>query len=298
MVSKGLAILKSIATSGLLLTPERTVWSEFRQDGTRSEPIEVFQKRACFTELAPDELQAHGEQFGSFAIEFEIEKLRLLGAIPVFYLPAPGSEEKALGGVAAAFVARMEETQRVLSRIADLQHLVATAPNKSEMINVTLNGKPAGTTRCTITGLEDILTILLHQTRPAEELLNAFRAIAGFFYPTEDMKYTGELAYYRQREWRIISAMVHRGREISSKLYESEASMLIDLDHDFFDRVIRFPSGEHRRIDQCMYLREVDGRPFLSWARRVIVPDEAIPAAKEVLRAATISVEVAGLSEL
>ena len=111
---KGLKILRSIATSGLLFTPERIEWREFLQGGQQGPPIEIFQKRACFTELAPSELEAHSKKFGAFALEFEIENLRLLGATPVFYLPSPGTEERAMGGVTAAMVARLAEVQQVL----------------------------------------------------------------------------------------------------------------------------------------------------------------------------------------
>jgi hypothetical protein len=295
-VPRGLAILRSMARSGLLLTPEQTVWSEFLQNGKRSDPIQIFQIRACFTELNPEELMDHAKQFGSFSIEFEIESLRLLGAMPVFYLPSPGSEERALGGIAGAFVARMEEIQRVLARLADLQKLAEATPNKAEKVKVTVDNQPVGMTRCAIGDVQEVLSMLLYQTQPAQELLNAFRALSGFFYPTEDMKYTGELAYYRQREWRIISAMIHRRQEISRSLTAEEISILLTLDQEFFAKRIRFPTGEFRRVDQCRYLSQVDNRRFLSWSRRVIVPDEAVEAATEILKSAGIDLPVVSVA--
>lgn len=155
--AKGLSILRSLAASGLLLTPEKTVWSEFTNDGGRAQPVEVFQKRACFTELAPTELSGHASLFGPFTIEFEIETLRLLGAIPVFYLPSPGTEERGLGGVSAALIARMAEIQQVLSRLAAIRQLTAATTNKEERIQVTVNGTSAGTTQCSIAAAEDLL---------------------------------------------------------------------------------------------------------------------------------------------
>lgn len=285
-----------MATSGLLLTPEKTVWSEFRQDGTKSPPIEVFQKRSSFTELAPSELEEHGRLFGPFALEFEIESLRLLGAIPVFYLPTPGTEERALGGVAAALVARMAEVQQMLARLTEISLLVANTANKNELLDVTINGKPAGRTRCTIGGAEDLLNILTHQAQPVQELLNAFRALSGFFYPTENFEYTGPLAYYRQREWRIINAVMHRGREISRPITEAEGDELINIDREFFEKRLRFPTGEYRRIEQCRYIADVGGRPFLDWARRVIVPDEVVERASEILWTAAMPTPVTAAS--
>ena len=295
---KGLAILGSIAESGLLLTPEKTEWSEFQQDGQKSPPIKVFQKRACFTELASPELPEHSKVFGRFAIEFSIEHLRLLGAIPVFYLPTPGAEERGLAGIAAAMLARMADVQQLLTRLAQTAELCQRTPDKAELINVTLNGRIAGGTRCTIGAAEDLVAALSHQIRPPGELLNAMRAVAGFFYPTENLEYTGELASYRQREWRIIANMVRRGEEIARDLTEEEKVRLLEIDSDFFGHRMCFPTGEHRRVDQCKYMTELDQKPILTWAKRVIVPDELVDAATEVVRTHAHLVPVAGISSI
>lgn len=295
---KGLSILRSLASSGLLLTPERTVWSEFMDDGGRSSSIEVFQKRTCFTELAPEELGAHAVTFGPFAIEFEIQALRQLGAIPVFYFPATGIAEQALAGLAAALVARMAEVQQVLSRLQTVSEIAARTSNKTEIIEVTMNGQPAGATRCTVGAAEDILAMLLHQSRPVGELLGAWQALTGFFYPTENVEYTTPLAYYRQREWRIVANMVHRGQPMSRELTGTEVEALIDMDDRFFARRMRFPSGEHRVVDQCQYFERIGARHFLSWARRVVVPDEVVDEAKSALRSESSTVPVVGASSL
>ena len=138
----------------------------------------------------------------------------------------------------------------------------------------------------------DLLKILCYEAQPVRELLNAFRFISGFFYPTENLQYTGELAYYRQREWRILSGMKHRGRDMSRGLTKAEVAALLEIDHDWFERKLRFPTGEHRRVDQCQYLTEVEGRPFLAWARRIVVPDEFAPAASDVIRELVSSLPV------
>lgn len=295
---KGLAVLTSIAKSGLLLTPERTEWSEFLHNGKRSKPVEVFQKRICFTELAEHELAAHAKMFGPFALEFSIENLRLLGAIPVFYMPPPGGEERALGGIAAALIARLADIQLLLTRLTDLANLSRRTSNKAESLQVTRDGIAAGTTRCTIGAAEDLLAVLSHEIQPPHQLLNAVRALGGFFYPTEDLTYTGELAYYRQREWRIIANMIHRGVEIARDLVDDEKMTACAIDAEFFERRMRFPTGEHRRVDQCKYIGQVDGRSVLDWAHRIIVPDDVVEEASDVVRRSGHGVKVVAASSL
>ena len=90
---------------GLLLTPEITEWPEVQPDGVLSEPWYIAQKRCCFTELTPAELLQHAEVFGHFAIEFDIQVLRSLGAIPVFYLPRTSEANAGLETLATALVA-------------------------------------------------------------------------------------------------------------------------------------------------------------------------------------------------
>jgi hypothetical protein len=258
----------------------------------------VFQKRACFTELAPSGLKEHSKLFEPFAIELTVENLRLLGGIPVFYVPPPGKEERALGGMAAALIARMADIQQLLTRLDQIHQLAQRTPDKDELINVTVNDRPAGGTRCTIGAAEDFVSVLSYQIQPPGELLNAVRALGGFFYPTEDLTYTGELAYYRQREWRIIANMVHRGREVARDLSGDERATLCLIDAEFFGRQMHFPTGEHCRVDQCKYITDVDAVPFLSWASRLIVPDEVTEAAGELLQSNGCKLPVAALSSL
>lgn len=280
---KGLAILTSIAKSGFLLTPEKISWSEFLQDGTKSESIDLFQKRVCFTELAEYELAAHSNMFGPFAVEFSIENLRCIGAMPVFYIPLHGDKECALGGIAAAFICRLSEIQRILEKISDIKLLAQKTANKAESIQIALNGIAMGAIPCTIGNAENLLNVLFHKIQPPEQLLNALRALSGFFYPTENMAYTGELAYYRQREWRIVANMVHRGVEITRDAGVDEKMALCAIDPDYFGHRMIFPCGEYRRVDQCKFISEIDNRPLLWWARRIIVPDHLVKESSEVV---------------
>jgi hypothetical protein len=83
---KGCKILEAIRDFGLLLTPQLLEWLQPQSSGTPPRRFMALQKRVCFTELAPYELPRHAEKFGHFALEFETDVIRSLGAVPVFYI--------------------------------------------------------------------------------------------------------------------------------------------------------------------------------------------------------------------
>jgi hypothetical protein len=84
ILKDGLKILKSIHTIGLILAPELVEWKQVLIDENTRSTI-VRQNRISFTELSSDEIGEHGKKFGPFSLEFEIETLRRLGALPVIY---------------------------------------------------------------------------------------------------------------------------------------------------------------------------------------------------------------------
>ncbi|HUZ93822.1 MAG TPA: hypothetical protein VMU57_02815, partial [Edaphobacter sp.] len=83
---KGLELLVAISQMGLILAPEVVEWSIPLSDGS-TKVIRHRQMRICFTELSQSELPRHAEVFGPFAMEFHIDILRQLGALPVIYVP-------------------------------------------------------------------------------------------------------------------------------------------------------------------------------------------------------------------
>ena len=83
-IKNGCRILELIRDVGLLLTPEIISWEYPHADGSPPRQQTILQRRACFTELAPSQLAEHSKAFGHFALEFEIEVLKDLGALPVF----------------------------------------------------------------------------------------------------------------------------------------------------------------------------------------------------------------------
>ncbi len=279
-VEKGLAILSSIKKMGLLLTPETIEWPAVSSDGALSETWKVTQKRCSFTELAPAELSQHAQLFGDFALEFDIHVLRTLGAIPVFYLPRPSKTTKASEELATAFVAGIGEVDVLLDRLRQFEELVRSNFNKDDKPLLTKDGRQA---RCSIGDIEDTLSILTEGVQPLIGLQATFRALSGFFYFTEDLKYTDLLGYYRQREWRILANMAKDDIELTHELDKCEKDSLLEVDPDFFSRQLTFRTGTSRRVDECRLFTQFDRKPFIQYARRVIVPSVAAAKAKDIL---------------
>ncbi|MGH7434236.1 MAG: hypothetical protein ACRENE_01010, partial [Polyangiaceae bacterium] len=86
MITRGIRMLRAMRSIGLVLAPEHITWRQPLVDGTER-LTELVQVRACFTELSRRELREHARRFGPFSLEFEIETLRQLGALPVIYVP-------------------------------------------------------------------------------------------------------------------------------------------------------------------------------------------------------------------
>ena len=280
-LENGLNIIKSIHNIGFVLTPEITEWREPLDDGTLSKPWKVIQKRCCFTELSPNELEKHTKSFGCFSLEFDVRTFRQLGGIPVFYLPRPSDEDVGLESLASALIARIGEIQKVLNRLSELSELIGKNPDKSQLLGVEKDGNRAFF-RTSLGGTEDVLNLITRDTQPINILRNALRVITGFFYPTEDFRYTGILAYYQQREWRFIANMSKEGIEINRDPTESEKDQLLKIDSDFFGKELEFFTGTYKRVDQCRIFSELNGKPIYKYANRIIVPDAAIDAVRKM----------------
>jgi|SRR5580692_1087395 hypothetical protein len=84
--AKGLAILRLIRETGVVLAPEVIEWQVPLETGV-PRTIVIRQRRICFTELSRTEIREHATRFGHFSLKFNIEDLRRLGAMPVMYVP-------------------------------------------------------------------------------------------------------------------------------------------------------------------------------------------------------------------
>lgn len=168
----------------------------------------------------------------------------------------------------------------LLDRLRQLEELVRSNFNKDDKPLLTKDGRQA---RCSVGDIEDTLFILTDGIQPLENLQATFRALSGSFYFTEDLKYTDLLGYYRQREWRILANMAKDDIELTHELDKCEKDSLLEIDPDFFSRQLTFRTETFRRVDQCRLFKKMNGKPFIQYARRVIVPEVAVAKAKDIL---------------
>ena len=87
-IKVGLQILRAIQQLGLVLAPEVVIWKQPLENG-EERTVPTRQRRISFTELSRSEVEEHAKRFGPFSLEFRVDTLRRLGALPVIYTPTP-----------------------------------------------------------------------------------------------------------------------------------------------------------------------------------------------------------------
>mgnify|MGYP001449041181 CR=1 FL=1 len=156
--NKGLSIIEAICRVGLLLTPEKWEFPPERvSGGPPSNSLPVFQKRLCFTDLSPSELNNHASYFGPFALEYEITTLRNMGAMPAIYIPAEIDSERGYSGSGVSLVNRLHELDVFLDRVQRLRSELSEYP-KDQFIRLNnTNAGNQGIIGCTFGGLARII---------------------------------------------------------------------------------------------------------------------------------------------
>lgn len=238
-LEQGKRILELIADHGLVLAPEKIEFRESLQNGSKSDPISIFQKRMCFTELSPKELIQHVDAFGPISLEWNLAKLRSMGAVPVFYVSL-NAPPNSLEGIGSSLVARLANIQALLSSIEALSSVANNTLDPLEPIRITKKGVPEFATRLSAGGAIDLVQFLEYQSQPVSSLTASARALAGYFYPIENLDFTGPLGYYRQREWRVLANMLQLGEPVTHQVPEEVQKKLIAVSSDFWGKEIDF----------------------------------------------------------
>jgi hypothetical protein len=284
-IDKGKQILAAIGNFGFVLTPQLIEWTQPTIAGP-PRTLPVLQKRVCFTELSPKELAGHAERFGRFSLEFEIETVRQLGAMPVFYVPQPTSEATDGSLVGSALVAIATDMRAVIERMATLNEVLhgQVPVNPKFDFDVGFVGSPAGRGQYTIDRDEakNFLAAIGHAVTPWSDLRAGADALLNFFHPTDNKTTDAALEYYREREWRIACGLRLKGRDgqpdidLLRVLTAQERRRLLEIDQEFFSRKVKTGMGEADTLDQALVLPGLHSRRIIQMVRRVIAPASTV----------------------
>jgi hypothetical protein len=293
-INKGCQILAAIRDFGLLLTPQLIEWRQPSSGGVQPRAFPVLQQRVCFTELAPHELPKHAQKFGHFALEFEIDTIRQLGAVPVYYVPQPTGEAADGSHVATALFAVVMDANAVVSRLTALSQCLdgpTPVPERFQFdVGFARNSGERAVFSISRDEAKNILAAIGHQVTPWADFSAGTNALLNFFHPTDDVKHDKMLDYYREREWRIACnfAMTQTdGSRVGVLLPVTQAirERCLGIDAEFFGRKILTDMGEVDTLDRVLVHPGLNGVPLITMARRVIVPTEALDQTTQILSA-------------
>ena len=192
-IDKGCKILNGDPRFRSVVNATLIEWNQPSLGGTPPRVFPVIQKRVCFTELGPLELPQHAEKFGHFALEFEIDAVRRLGAVPVFYVPQPTGEAAVDGSaVGTALLAIAMDSHVVIQRMACLDQLFK-GQRQWQSILIGSRGLPAVLMEG---GTTDLIVMKQEFSRrdwpccwtPWDNLRDGAFALLNFFHPTDNVK--------------------------------------------------------------------------------------------------------------
>ena len=259
--SRGWAILRSMTKLGLILAPEVVEWRTPVSLGTPS-PIQVLQRRICFTELSPQELSQHSMRFGPFALEFDTVALRRFGALPVIYMPQALSEQDHLALLGPFVVGHLDQIRGTLERLDQLAHLDDPAYVQNLGSNVVPDDfmvilSNGDASRGTVQEFQipwkvirDLLSFIGFETAPFNAMTGVTSIAQTLFYPTDDDHHEQELGYYRQREWRITANYYVNGLPRGRSLQDEEKDLLLEVDR-YFWKGSTHTSNPNPRVDEA-----------------------------------------------
>ena len=306
-IDKGCKILAAIRDFGLLLTPQLIEWSQPSLGGTPPRNLPTFQKRVCFTELSPRELGGHAEKFGHFSLEFDIEVVRRLGAVPVFYVPQPSGTARDGSAIGTALLAIALDARAVIHRMSSLDKILhGPAPVMENFgFNPGFAGSPDGVGHFTLNRDEakNFLAAIGHAVTPWQDFHAGIDALMNFFHPTDNQKTDKAMDYYREREWRIACAFrIHNTDgthvDVMHVPEQEERRRFLEIDQEFFSREISTGIETAATLDQSLVLPGLNGTSIIDMVRRVIVPAEATTEASDLLSGLSNPPPIVPLEEL
>ena len=295
ILKDGLKILKSVHDIGLILAPELVEWKQLLVDGTTRSTI-VRQNRISFTELAVDEVKEHGKKFGPFSLEFKVDTLRRLGALPVIYMPRYFSDNSHFSSLASTIVGEISDIKYTVTLLHQLSQMLninylKTLDSSAETIspdavfNLQNGDEKEGIVQNTaipFKNIEGILKYIGYKNAPFELMIGVLNAVQSLFYPTDSEIGETSLNYYRQREWRLIGGFALKNIPQSRTLTPAEKVSLAKINSFFWNKELNDGKISLKRIDEATVINSYDDNPIKDAIAHIYVPDKAFDEAREL----------------
>lgn len=290
-VERGLQILHSIADFGFVLAPEIRHWKQPNSDGTLREHHSV-ERRISFTQLTPRQLRKHSKRFGPFALEFEVQELRHLGGLPVFYIPQTITSDAGASSLALTFVFQLYDCQFTMNNLHKLSSIASSGNDLIPLCNIGDDGNVINSYRVPSATLRDVISFIQFRTSPFHLMAGTLDGVSNLFCSTDDPTDDKLLAFYREREWRIIGNVARNGIVYTRNINQTEKDKLTEIDPEYWNRTISGGSHSFRRVDEILILPSFEGNHIVHRIRRIIVPPRAVRKAKEIFESANLAVKV------
>ena len=241
VMSRGIEILRSISTFGLICTPEWLRFPVHKRQGLDGPDLafnldlgRFSQSRFCVTAVNVTELHggyvqsgfaetkhaiSHANVFGPFAIGFSDDVAREIGFMPTIYFSPKNShgvsgQQPSYIGLNSQLLQSLLDIRNVIKSLLILEHAYSKRYKTNDLHTLDLTDTlddsgedlPALENVKSLDKRElDLLTQLFDFKRlPALYLLDHLEIILSLFQSTEDIKSDVPLNFFRQREWRLV----------------------------------------------------------------------------------------------
>lgn len=272
------------------------VWKQSLENG-EYRTITIKQRRICFTELARSQVKEHGKTFGPFSLEWRIDALRRLGALPVIYVPQHLKDDREFSAVGATIVAELADIKYTvsqlhqLSKLTDPQYLLAhLAPEATsvaedyffDLRNTDAQEKVVASYQVPSRSIKDILSYIGYRNAPFDLMVGVLSLVQNLFCPTDDEKHDRPLEYYRQREWRLSAGLALKGISQDRTLTDRERETLLSIDRTFWNKELSDGKTSFRRVDDACVVDRYGGRHIAESIFSIVVPPEAYEEARDL----------------
>lgn len=280
VAQKGCLILKSLLDNGLLLVPETYELPSFGRAEPEPEKLRITQRRICFTELAPNELQSHSSVFGPFSLVYSVPNLRALGALPLFYIPSP-LDIGYLSNLPSQLLSGIADSKRIVDTLGIVGHALTT----NDKLDLSYRGRTISFDSVGCDYIRMFIAVLFDSAKCDVGVTEKrLQGLTSCFYPTENLRYNEPLSYYRQREWRIIHVQLEQGdgTQVYNKVSQIQARELLEIDEQFFGKQLSFfePANgigatvEDVLAERCYYFKQLQNLSVISKATAIVIPDD------------------------